>query len=87
MNKPITQAEVRIARKEKLQSKLQFKPKYKYPKPTVVAVAMDENRRNRRLRVATQPVMNNRKQTRARKGNRLYLKMARFAVSLSHKMR
>lgn len=46
-----------------------------------------KNRRQRRAeaRVSNKPVNNNRKQTKAREGNRLYLKMAAFAMSVTDK--
>ncbi len=50
--------------------------------------ATDKNRRQRRAeaRINDKPVNNNRKQTKARKGNRLYLKMAAFAMSVTDKI-
>jgi hypothetical protein len=45
----------------------------------------EPNRKARRLKETTVPVQNNRPKTKGRKGNRVFMKMAAFALSIHNK--
>lgn len=44
-----------------------------------------DNRRTRKQKEILHPVNNNREQTKARKGNRLFIKMSRFYMAITNK--